>query len=362
MTTEIETELEGDAILQELAGDGSMLLPSGYPYFQNLDAVTQKPDPKTLSATFTIVTRGTKPNRNRSVIQIAPDDGDTPRNRGMMLENYRRNPVVLFNHGMGHIPFPIGISEDRERNFTVKAFKSKMDATVFFAQSLPEAVQTYALVDENVLRTSSISFIPTRAKLMAAKRRQDLDDDEIDLSAGGRAVEFTEGDVIEWSVVDIPADPDAVRRFLDRGHIRGEKITSAMQRVMQSMAGAKPVIGVGLPEFKPYRFRERFGAGDQAYEYEVQCPTLEEMQAFVTEHRKQKPAPAVDQKPQEVTTDVATAAPEAAADVRQGAPPRPAAADIAATIKASIDATLKPVLENQESFAKELRRLTGAVD
>ena len=357
--TETETLLEGDDILQALSEDE---LVGGYPCWQNLCAVQQDPetnkpktDTKSLSVPFTIVTRQSKPNRNRSIIQIAPDDGDSPRNRGMMLENYRRNPVVLFNHGMGGVPFPIAKSEDQAGNFTVKAFKSKMDAVAHFSQSLPEAVQIFALIDEGILRSSSISFIPTRAKLLAAKRRNDLEDDEIDLSMG-RAVEFTEGDVIEYSVVDIPADPDALRHFLDRGNIRGEKLTRTMQRVMQGMAGAKPTVGVGLPEFKPYRFREKLGE----YEREVTFATHDELSAFVEANKPQRPA--VDQKPQPATTEPHEPSASPAAAVQASLPPRPGAEEISAVIRSSVQDAVKPLVDRQQQFAKELKRLTGAVD
>ena len=94
------------------------------------------------------------------------------------------------------------------------------------------------------MRTASVQFLPKRARKLAVKQRQDLGEDEVSL-VDGIGLDYTESDLLEWSVVSIPADPGAVRRCLDRGHVNGEAITMSLQGVMKRMGGPAPVWSPG---------------------------------------------------------------------------------------------------------------------
>lgn len=229
-------------ILTQMAGSPA-LLPSGYPCAQSSDAVVMgKADPKTMSVPFVIVTRSNQLNRHGNKVQIVPTaDG---KHQGMRLDNYKTNPVVLFDHGMSGLPLPIGVSEDKQGNSTIKLFNSKAEGTVFFSQRLPDAVQIYALVDEGILRTASISFLPLKAQRIVQKPGQqevgDNGEPIMNLQTPWMPLDFLESDMLEWSVVGIPADPGAVRKFLDRGKINTEKLTFGVRQALAHMAEAKP--------------------------------------------------------------------------------------------------------------------------
>ncbi len=230
-----------DEISQELSGSPCML-PNGYPVAQSLDTVMQGIDVKAMSVDFTIVTRGATLNRHGNKVQIAQGE----HGRGILLDNYQRNPVVLFDHGYGAIGgLPIARSEDDSGKNTVKLMATRADATAYFSQSLPEAVQIFALINEKMLRTASISFLPLKAMRLntkPGKSKYGPNDQEIyDLSEPYFSLDFLESDLLEWSVVGVPADPGAVRKMLEAGKIGTERITMGIRRAMTQMAGEKPI-------------------------------------------------------------------------------------------------------------------------
>jgi hypothetical protein len=214
-------------------------LPTGYLQHWSDETVVQSTQPTKMSADFIVLTRQREPNRHGNIVQIA--DGEN--GRGLMLDHYRTNPVVLFDHGL-NMTLPIGTSESSDGKLNVRLTKNRATARAYFSQSLPEAATIYALIDEGILRTASVQFLPKRARKLSIKQRQDLGDDEVSL-VDGAGLDYTESDLLEWSVVSIPADPGAVRRCLDRGHVNGEAITMSLLPVMKEMGGPVPVWSPG---------------------------------------------------------------------------------------------------------------------
>ena len=214
-------------------------LPSGYLQHWSDETVVQSTQPTKMSADFIVLTRQKEPNRHGNIVQIT--DGEN--GRGLVLDHYRTNPVVLFDHGM-NMTLPIGTSEGPDGKLNVRLTKNRAMARAYFSQSLPEAATIYALIDEGILRTASVQFLPKRARKLSIKQRQDFADDEVSLSDGG-GLDYTESDLLEWSVVSIPADPGAVRRCLDRGHVNGEAITLSLMPMMKQMGGPVPVWSPG---------------------------------------------------------------------------------------------------------------------
>ena len=221
------------------AAADSERLPTGYLQHWSDETVVQSTQPTKMSADFIVLTRQREPNRHGNVVQITQGDNG----RGLMLDHYRTNPVVLFDHGL-NMTLPIGTSEGPDGKLSVRLTKNRAVARAYFSQSLPEAATIYALIDEGILRTASVQFLPKRARKLSIKQRQDLGDDEVSL-VDGIGLDYTESDLLEWSVVSIPADPGAVRRCLDRGHVNGEAITMSLQGVMKRMGGPSPVWSPG---------------------------------------------------------------------------------------------------------------------
>jgi len=221
------------------ASHESERLPTGYLQHWSDETVVQATQPTKMSADFVVLTRQKEPNRHGNIVQITESDNG----RGLMLNHYQTNPVVLFDHGL-NMTLPIGTSESADGKLSVKLSKNRAIARAYFSQTLPEASTIYALIDEGILRTASVQFLPKRARKMSIRQSQDAGDDEISLS-DGIGLDYTESDLLEWSVVSIPADPGAVRRCLDRGHVNGEAITMSLQGVMKRMGGPAPVWSPG---------------------------------------------------------------------------------------------------------------------
>lgn len=225
--------IEGsDAILQSLDADD--LLANGLPFSRCTDAVQQSIDEASMTADFVIVTRSKSINRNGHMVQIAPDDSG----RGLVLDNFERNPIVLWNHGQDAGVFPIA------RSSVPKLSKSKATATATFSQSNPDAMAIFALIAEGILNTASVSFLPMRARL-AKQRPEKLGDDEVSFR-GPMVFDFIDNDLLEWSIVDVPADPGAVRRHLERGGINECRFSRALSMSLSRVAEPRVVQGTGV--------------------------------------------------------------------------------------------------------------------
>jgi hypothetical protein len=141
-------------------------------------------------------------DRYRSV--ILPEGG--------RFENYRKNPLVLFNHGGGFgggsaDALPIG------RNLWIKGNKKELIAKTEFLPlgKLELADKVFDLYAEEFLHAWSISFDPMEAGRPTPeeiKKRTELAECE---------VIYREWDLLEYSAVTIPGNPEATRKAIARG-------------------------------------------------------------------------------------------------------------------------------------------------
>ena len=118
--------------------------------------------------------------------------------KGLSTENYLRNPVVMWAHdSMGRSPsggLPIGR--------TLKLHRPKdgqIIAEFEFLDDDPFAQRVKNAWDKGFLRAASISWIPVESVPVGDGRWRD-----------------TRSDLLEWSIVSVPADPEALRE----AHIR----------------------------------------------------------------------------------------------------------------------------------------------
>lgn len=126
----------------------------------------------------------------RFCISVAEDDryGDVVVQDGIDTKAWQKNPVVLLNH---RHDTPIG------KGFDIQTQGKKTFSSVKFATT-EKAEETYQLVKQDVLRATSIGFIPKKWE-----RREDPD---------GRWIgyKFLESELTEWSVVAVPAVRNAL--------------------------------------------------------------------------------------------------------------------------------------------------------
>ena len=118
--------------------------------------------------------------------------------KGLSTENYLRNPVVMWAHdSTGRSPsggLPIGRTLKLNRSQD-----GQIIAEFEFLADDPFAQRVKNAWDKGFLRAASISWIPVESVPIGDGRWRD-----------------TRSDLLEWSIVSVPADPDAVRE----AHIR----------------------------------------------------------------------------------------------------------------------------------------------
>ncbi len=112
---------------------------------------------------------------------------------GLSTENYLRNPVVMWAHdSMGRSPsggLPIGRTLKLNRSHD-----GQIIAEFEFLDDDPFAQRVRNAWDKGFLRAASISWIPVESVPIGDGRWRD-----------------TRSDLLEWSIVSVPADPDALR-------------------------------------------------------------------------------------------------------------------------------------------------------
>jgi len=162
---------------------------------------------------------------------IVEPDGCLPH-----LKNYARNPRVFFAHRTDDLP--IASARDAEGNLCLEVDKENgiIRSTAWFHGETPESELIFRLIARKELQAASIGFLPVRAAVIHTDNKEESTsegDKIVDFRNMGHPImHFIEWDMIEWSVVPIPANQDALAAHLGRGHIEGEKITPAVRKVL----------------------------------------------------------------------------------------------------------------------------------
>lgn len=130
---------------------------------------------------------------------------------GVDLKNYRKNPVVLWAHNY-EMP-PIGKAQ------WVKRTKDGVLSKVKFAPT-ELGREVFELYKENYLNAFSVGFIPKK-----------VDDGE--KSAKGKDKPrrvYTEWELLEYSAVPVPANPEALALAMQKGILTDEVLIEQIQK------------------------------------------------------------------------------------------------------------------------------------
>ena len=149
-----------------------------------------------------IITRDKTSTATRSVRFVASDEsvdryGDIIRADGWKLENFRKNPVLLFGHNSRELP--IGkVSE-------VEVIGKRLEATAEFPEGMSEFADTvWRYVDAGLLKAVSVGFMPL------SEPNYIFADDDPDHKGWPTGYEFVDHELLELSVVPVPANPQAL--------------------------------------------------------------------------------------------------------------------------------------------------------
>ena len=195
-------------------------------------------DPKAYSITLPITT-------------VATDRyGDVVVPKGCMphLKNYEKNPVVFFSHKSTDLP--IGLSRTPLGAVSLRFFDDKVVGTGYLHEETEEARAVGRLCMLGVLKAASIGFKPVVAALLdhkeSKKNRKETDEDGNDLIYfdGWAPLKFNEWDLLEWSIVPIPANQECIAEHLFRGKIDDIVVTDTVRRMLTPYAA--PLKGLVL--------------------------------------------------------------------------------------------------------------------
>lgn len=163
------------------------------------------------------------------------------------LEQWKKNPIMLYMHlrnegYKGYGSDPIGHWEDIEITD-----KGEITAVPVFDLVTETSKRACAMVEEDTIRSCSIGF-----------RAIEVSDDPSVLLPGQRRATVTKWDMMEASIVDIPANGNAVRLFdenytqLAVGDFDGEIpiINPNHNKPMKLKANFKAIIGLLFPSTK----------------------------------------------------------------------------------------------------------------
>lgn len=117
--------------------------------------------------------------------------GDTVAVDGWQLENFRKNPVVLWMHNNMRLPVA------KASSIRVEDGKLKARATFTPAGLEPFNDQVLALLKGGFLSATSVGFLPLKYNFVDDPSRR-------------FGIDFLEQELLEFSIVTVPANPEAL--------------------------------------------------------------------------------------------------------------------------------------------------------
>lgn len=119
--------------------------------------------------------------------------GDVIIAAGWQLDNFKKNPVLMFSHD--YQVAPVGTVS------RIEVQGKQLIATIKWDEEDPFAAFIKGKYERNVMRAVSVGFQP-------------LEYHEMDIKQGKRAISFDKSELLELSVVAIPAHPGALRQAM----------------------------------------------------------------------------------------------------------------------------------------------------
>lgn len=137
--------------------------------------------------------------------------GDVINPDGWHLKNFRANPVIMWGHGGAGIldgDEPIGRAEN------VRVEKGRLIADIRFAVEESErAARKFKLANSGYIKAGSVGFKPVKVE------RVEDEEERTKLGLGRFGVHYKEQELLEFSLVAVPANPHALQQSVKAGEI-----------------------------------------------------------------------------------------------------------------------------------------------
>ncbi|MFK7777774.1 MAG: hypothetical protein QM501_06580, partial [Gimesia sp.] len=124
----------------------------------------------------------------RAIINTPCEDreGDIIVPKGVHLENFSKNPVVLWEHGLGEITRPIAKCQHPDGKLALEVEEDQIIATSYFTDKSLESLQIFHLIAEGLVRATSVRAVPIKSTIRKT-------------SNNGIGIILEEWELIEWS-------------------------------------------------------------------------------------------------------------------------------------------------------------------
>jgi hypothetical protein len=216
--------------------------------------------------------------------------GDVLLPQGCVLDDYRRNPVCLWNHGLDHsVPFAIGKAEDENGNLAIQITETEVIGTTYFAKSNPIAVQIFQLIDEGVIKAVSVRETPLEQKQIFRN--------------GQNVTLVPRWTLEEFSWTNVGVNPSAVRKTLSRNRLDGKPILEPIYKSLTATLPQKPATSHGGFVEQP-AMASKLKSEDSEMDDDDTTKTAAETPADEKPNDGEKPAEASEDKPKENPDDV----------------------------------------------------------
>ena len=137
-------------------------------------------------------------------------DGEVLLPSGIDLKDFRKNPVVLLNHDQGGLPVGRALSVKRQSDGIIAEvqFAERPAGHPSSVEWIPDTV--FNLFQQGILKAFSVGFIPLEMREPTDKDIKKFGDDVRNV--------ITKWSLLEFSVVNVPANQDALVMQVAKNH------------------------------------------------------------------------------------------------------------------------------------------------